>query len=146
MTAQTEFMTKAYEQVFEGFRKTAESAVQMQHELFRQWTAAWPGFPKPQGISAEQVQNFQKEWTLAMAELTRKYQELWDRQYKAGLESVEGAWRLSEAKNSDELRLKMTELWQKSFDSLKDLAQIQMRNFQTAVEKWMELARKTNPT
>src|SRR5262249_26134615 len=43
MTAQTEFVSKAFDDMFENFRKATESTLQMQQDLFRQWTA---GFPK----------------------------------------------------------------------------------------------------
>jgi len=143
MTAHLEFVNKTFEQVFENFRKTTEATVQMQQELFRQWTAFWPGFPKPQPWT-EQFQKFQKEWSQALSGLTHKYQESWERQYKASMDSLEKAFQLTEAKDAEEFRQKMMELWQKSFDCLKDVAQTQMRNFQAAVEKWMELAKKAN--
>jgi hypothetical protein len=141
MVAQMEFVNKSFEQVFDGFRKATEATVQMQQEMFRQWTAYWPGFPKPQPRS-EQCQKFQKEWAQALTELTQKYQEAWERQYKASMDSLEKAFQLAEAKDAEEFRQKMTELWQKSFDCLKDVSQTQLRNFQAAVEKWLELAKK----
>ena len=62
-----------------------------------------------------------------MTELTRKYVELWERHYKAGVESLEEALQLPEAKDPEELQQKLTELWRKSFESLKELAQAQVR-------------------
>jgi hypothetical protein len=144
MTAQAEFVNKSFEQVFDSFRKTTEATVQMQQELFRQWTALWPGFPKPQAWT-EQFQSFQKEWSQALTELTRKYQEAWQRQYSASMESLEKAFQSAGTKDAGEFRQKMLELWQKSFDCLKDVAQNQMRSFQAAVEKWIELGKKANP-
>jgi hypothetical protein len=145
MTAQAEFVGQAFDQVFESFKKATESTLQMQHDLFRQWTALWPGFPKTPPSWAEQAQKFHKDWSQAMTELVQKYQQAWDRQYKAGMQTLEEAFRLAEAKDPEELRKKTVELWQKSFDCLKELAQAQVRDFQTAIEKWMELAKKANP-
>jgi hypothetical protein len=145
MVMQTEFTGKVFEQVFENFRKAAESTLEVQQDLFRQWTALWPGFPKVQTPVPERMQQFHKEWTQATAEMTRKYMEMWDRQYKAGLESLEEAFRLGEVKDPAELRKKMMEMWQKNFGCLKELAEAQMRNFHTAVEKWVELAKKATP-
>src|SRR5262249_9767929 len=118
--------------------------LQVQQDLFRQWSAMCPGFSKVQPW-ADQFQKFQKDWSKTMVELTRKYQEVWDRQYKAGLESLEEACRLGSFTDPAELREKMVELWQKSFDCLKELTEAQIRNFQSTMEKWMELAKKTNP-
>jgi hypothetical protein len=145
MTGQTEFASKAFDQVFDCFRKATESTLQVQQDLFRQWTASWPGFPKVQFPLVEQFQQFQKEWTQATADLTRKYLEVWERQYQAGVESLHGAFRAGEAKDPAEFRQKMMELWQKSFNCLKELAEAQMRNAQSAVEKWMEVAKKATP-
>jgi len=145
MAGQTEAVSKAFEQVFEDFRKITESTVKVQQDLLHQWTAMWPGCLKPLALTTDQLNPFQKEWTQALRELTGKYEEVWDQQYKAAMKSLEGALRLSEAKGSTELRQEMVQLWQKSFDCLKDLAQTQMQNFKTAVEKWMELAKKANP-
>ena len=145
MAVQTEFVSKAFDQVFDCFRKATESTLQVQQDLFRQWTMSWPGFLKLQPPVAEQFQEFHKGWTEAAAELTRKYLELCDRQYKAGVEALEGAFRMGEAKDPAELRQKTLELWQKSFNCLKELAEAQMRNFQTAAMKWMEVAKKPNP-
>jgi hypothetical protein len=113
--------------------------------LFRQWTALWPSVPKAQPW-AEQFQKVQKEWTQASSALTRKYQDSWERQYKAGIESLEKAFQAGQAGDAQEFRAKMLELWQKSFDCLRDVAQTQIQNFQAAVEKWMELAKKANPS
>ena len=137
MPTQTEFASKAFDQVYESFRTAAESAFQMQQELFRQWTSAVPGFPKgpvPWGESAAQ---FQKQWAKTVRELTSKYVEMWEKQYKEGLQALEEAFALPEAKDPEELREKVLELWQKNFNCLKELAQAQIRNFQATIEKFM---------
>lgn len=143
MPVQTEFVNKTFEHAFDTFRKATDATLQMQQDLLRQWSTFWPGFPKPQ--PTEQVQQFQKDWSQAITELTRKYLDSWDRQYKAGLESLEKAFQVAEAKDAEGIRENMKELWQKSFDCLKNVAQIQMQTFQTGVEKWLELAKKTRP-
>jgi len=140
-----EFASKGFDQVFEHFRKATESTLQLQQDLFRQWTACWPAFPKLQTSVPEQIPKFQKEWTQATAELTRKYAETWQRQYKEGVESLKQAFQVATVKDPKEFRQQMLELWQKSFDSLKELAQAQLGNFQTTVEKWAEVVKKVHP-
>lgn len=142
MNVQAEFVGKAFDQAFESFQSAAESTLQMQKELFQKWTALWPGSPKVPTEGVEKLQQFHKEWPRAMTELTRKYFELWNRNYKAGLAALEEAFELPDAKDPEELRHKLTELWRKSFESLKDLAEAQVRNCQSAVEKFVEPMKK----
>jgi len=143
MPAQMEFVNKTFDHAFDSFRKATEATVQMQQDLFHQWSSFWPGFPKPQ--LTEQCQQFHKEWSQAIAELTRKYLDSFDQQYKAGTESLKKAFQLTEAKDSQEFRQNMLDLWQKSFDCLKNGAQIQMQTFEAGVEKWLELVKKAKP-
>jgi hypothetical protein len=145
MSVQTEFVTSAFDQVFENFRKATESTLQVQQELFRRWASFTPPFPKIEPSWAEQFQKFHKEWTQATAELTRKYLETLDHQYKAGVDSLGSAFQLGEIQDPAELRQKMLELWHKGLDCLKELAEAQMRSFQAGIDKWLELAKKTNP-
>ena len=63
MATQTESVSNVFEQVFDNLRKTADSNIEMQQELFRQWGANWPGFPQPENAWLDRVQKFQKEWT-----------------------------------------------------------------------------------
>jgi hypothetical protein len=131
-----------FDQVFDNVRKATETSLQMQQDLFRQWTGCWPGFAKPQVPWPEQVQKFQKEWPQMMTEMMGKYRESIERQYKAGLKSLEEAFHVSEAKDPEELRKKTQELWRKTFECLHELAEAQVRDFEMAVEKWAEFAKK----
>jgi hypothetical protein len=144
MVVQTEFFGKVFDQAFEGFRKATESSLHLQQDMFRQWVTFWPGFPKPQGDWAERVKKFQKEWTQTVTEMTRKFQETWESQYKASLELLTEAFKVAEAKEPEELRKKTEEMWKKTFDCLKGLAEAQMQNFQAASEKWIEMMTKVN--
>jgi len=142
--AGTEFVNKALNQIFEDFRMTTELTAKMQQDLFHQWTAFWPGISNPAGPTTGKPNNLREEWTQKITELTRMNQELWEGQYKAAVASLEGAMRAADVKECGEHRQEMMGLLQKSFDCLKELAQAQVRNFQTAVEKWIDLAKKIN--
>jgi len=144
-TAQAEFVGKACDQVFENFKKATESTLKLQQKLLRQWCIFWPEYPKPLPSSVEQLQQSYTEWMQTQGELTRQYRESWERRHKASMESLEKFMRLAEAKDPEEFREKVLELWQKSFDFLKDFAQTQTQAFQTAIEKWMEVAKKAKP-
>ena len=142
MTAQTEFASKAFDQVFDCFRKATESTLHMQQEFLRHCFTAWPTPPSPQAVLSERVQKYQKEWSKAAAEFSRKWQESWDRQYECAMKALEEAFQLGEAKDTDELRKKTEELWHKSFDTLKEVTEAQMKDFQEAVTKWIDMATK----
>jgi hypothetical protein len=144
MVGQTEFFGKVFDQAFEGVRKAAESTLHLQQDMFRQWVGFWPGFPTPQAEWAERIKKFQKEWTQTVTELTRKYQEAWDNQYKSSLQLLTEAFKVAEAKEPEELRKKTEELWKKTFDCLKGLAEAQMQNFQAISQKWIEMMTKAN--
>ena len=58
------------------------------------------------------------------------------------MKALEEAFQLGEAKDTDELRKKTEELWHKSFDTLKEVTEAQMKDFQEAVTKWIEMATK----
>ncbi len=142
MTAQAEFVNKAFEQVFDSFRKATESTLHMQQDFFRQCFSAWPAPPTPQAAVSERFQKFQKEWSKAAAEFLRKWQESWDRQYQVAMKALDEACHLGEAKDAAELRKKTEELWRKSFETLKEVAEAQMKDFQEAIAKWIEMTTK----
>jgi len=141
MTAQAECVTKTFEDMFESFKKATEFTLQMQQEMFKMW----PGFAKPPSTPADQFKGLYQEWLRGLQELAKNYQEMWERQYKTGLESLESAFEVVSTKDPTELHEKLVELWQKSFNSLKELTQSQMKHFQEVIEKGMEWAKKAKP-
>jgi hypothetical protein len=142
MAVQTEVFGKTFDQAFEGFHKAAESTLHLQQHLFRRWVSLWPGFPKPSAEWTERLQKFHKQWTQTATELTRKYQESWDAQYKTGLQMLSEAFQVAQTKDPEELRNQTEELWSKMFDCFKGIAQTQVRDFQAASEKWLEVMTK----
>ena len=88
MSTQTESVSSVFEEAFENLRKTAESSVEMQQEMFRQWTAKWPGLPQPQDAWVERVQKFQKEWSKTVKELLSKHRQVLDEKYDLATESL----------------------------------------------------------
>ena len=128
-----------FDLVLESMRKATESTIQMQQEMFRKWTGMWPGFPSFQPAGPEQVLQFQKKWAEVMEELARKQRETLEAQFKTGLKNIEDSFRLAQAKDFEELRTKSIELWQKTFDCLRQSYEAQVRDFQTAVTRMAEL-------
>jgi hypothetical protein len=134
------------DQVFDNFRKASETTMQMQQEMFKKWMGQWPAMPTPQapgaGAWAEQAQAFQKKWIETVSELLNKHRESLDSQYKAGIRTIEDAFKVGEAKTPEDYRRIAEDLWRKNFESLKSSAESQVRDFQAAVEKWFDLAAK----
>src|SRR4051794_39567623 len=103
------------DQVFDNFRKASESTVQMQQELFKQWTSQWttagatlPGVPSDPAAFVQQAQAFQKRWLETMTEMMNKHRESLDAQYKAGIRAIEESIRVNEVKSPEDYR-RMTE-------------------------------------
>jgi hypothetical protein len=131
-----------FELVFDSLKKTAEMSLQMQQETFKRWAGLWPGVPAGQGTIPEQAQKFQRRWAEFYEETLKKQREAIEAQFKAGLKSIEDAFRLAESKDPAELRAKTIELWQKVFETLHQSYEAQVREVQAVASRWTELATK----
>ena len=131
-----------FNQVFENFRRATEATVQLQQEMFKTWINLWPGIPAASPSWGEQVQQFQKKWSEALGEMLKRQREVTGAQFKAGLQNIEKAFQIGEAKTPEELRARSIELWKKCFDDLRQVYETQLRGFEMATEKWAELTLK----
>ena len=133
------------DQMFDTFRKTSASFLQMQQELFKQWSQQWPAVPlEVAGASADWVQKSQKRWVEFTTESLNMHRELLDSMYKAGIQITEQAFRLSESTNPEDYRREVGELRRKMFETLKGQSEAQLREFEKEIERWFELF--VNPT
>jgi hypothetical protein len=147
-----------FDQILDNYRKAAESTIQFQQEMLRNLTQQWPqmsGVPTPGAASTEQAQTAWKgaastaqaqaarqKWSETITDMLNKHRETLDSQYRAGIQTIEDAFRVGEAKDPEQVRKLTEELWRQSFDSLKTTVESQMREFQAAMEKWVEVASK----
>jgi hypothetical protein len=131
-----------FEQVFESFRQATQATLYTQQELFRKWLALWPGVPTGSLPGVEQARQFQKKWAEVVGEVFERQRKAIEAQFRAGLDSLEKAFHVGEARNVEELRTRMIELWQKCFEALRQVSELQVREFQAALEKWAELVTK----
>jgi hypothetical protein len=134
-----------FDQVFENLRKATEASIQVQQDLFKKWVSLWPGVPGMPAVPAvgtEPFIKFQKKWTEFVGDVVKKQRETLETQFSAGLRNIEEAFHLADAKDPEELRAKTVELWQKSFECIRQLSDAQVRDFQAAVAKWTELMMK----
>jgi hypothetical protein len=142
MATQTESITNVFEQAFDSLRKTAEVNLEMQQELFRQWGANWPGFPQPQNAWVERAQKFQKEWAKTVKELLTKHREILDEQYQLALDSLDEAFRVAQSSDPKDFAKKCEALCKKSLEVMREAGELQVKETQEALNKWMGLAVK----
>ena len=142
MATQTESAANVFEQVFEHLRKTTEANIEMQQELFRQWGAHWPGYPQPQSAWVERAQKFQKEWAKTVKELLIKHREILDEQYRLALESLDEAFRVVQSSDPQEYAKRCESLCKKSLDVMREAGELQVKETQEALNKWIGLAVK----
>jgi len=131
-----------FEPVFDNLKKVTETTLRMQQEMFEKWVSLWPGVRPTQAAFAEPAQKFQKKWAEFYEETLKKQRATLEAQFKAGLKNIEEAFRLAEAKDPDELRVRTTELWQKVFETLRQSSEAQLRDLQTFAGRWTELVTK----
>ncbi len=123
-----------FDQAFENLRKATETTVQLQQEMFKKWAGAWPG-GSSSSAWGDQVYQFEKKWMDSMGDLFAKQRETLETQFKAGMQNIEKAFQIGEAKSPEELRAKTMEMWQKCFESLRQTYETQVRDFQATLQK-----------
>jgi hypothetical protein len=131
-----------FDQVFDNLRKAAELNLQMQQEMFKKWASLWPGQPVSPTAWTEQPQKLQKKWADFVGEVLKEQRAALEAEFSAGLKNLEDAFRLAEAKDPEELRLKTIELWHMTFEHLQKTFETQLCDFQTAINKWTDLMTK----
>jgi len=134
-----------FDQVFEGMRKATEASVQMQQEGFKKWLSLWPGVPAAAPLWGEQVlrlQEVRQKWAEVVHDLLRRQREMTEASFKAGLQNIEKAFQLAEARNAEELRARTMERWRQCFESLRQASEAPLHEFQAATERWLELMGK----
>jgi hypothetical protein len=151
-----------FDVILENYRKAAESTMKMQQDMIRNWTMQWPhmfggqgfGFPTLGGVGGtsalpgaawlEQLSEAQKKWADSVTDMLNKHRESLDAQYRAGIRTIEEAFKVGEAKDPQQFRKLTEELWKQSFECLKTVAEAQVRDVQTAMQKWYEVASKAS--
>jgi hypothetical protein len=142
MATQTESITNVFEQALDSLRKAAESNIEMQQELFRQWGANWPGLAQPHNAWAERAQKFQKDWAKTVKELLSKHREILDDQYGLALESLDEAFRVAQSSDPQEYAKRCEALCRKTLEVLRNAGELQVKETQEALTKWIALAVK----
>jgi hypothetical protein len=133
-----------FEHMVDGVRRASESSLQLQQEILKSWTRLWvAGAPGAGGTSgAEWSRSTQKRWLELGVEMMHRQREALDATFKAGIQLIEQAFHVGDAKSGDELRRLTEDLWRKLFDLQKEQAEHQFRDFQSWIEKSSTLAQQ----
>lgn len=131
-----------FNNVLENIRKATEANVQMQQEMFKKWVGLWPGMNLPSPLGEAQIKTFQEKWAETVKDLLARQRSAAEVQFKAGLENIEKAFRLGEAKSAEELQTRTMDLWRKCFQTIQEAYEHQIRDCQSALEKWLQMLAK----
>ena len=134
-----------FDQILDNYRKATEASLQFQQMMLRSWGQQWPttfGMPLVANGAAipEQVHKIQRQVADTITDMLNKHRETLDAQYRAGIRSIEEAFRVGEAKDPEQFRKLTEELWRHSYECLKSLAESQMRDLQAVAQKCFDLA------
>ena len=130
------------DQMFENFRKASMSSLQMQQEMFKQWTQQWPWSQGAAGMPTDWAQRVQSRWIEFTGELLNRHRESLDTMYKLAIQMMDQMSRLHESKTSEEYGRGMEDLRTKMFDTFKEQSDAQLREFQKTAEKWFDVLLK----
>ena len=128
-----------FDQVFNNLQKATESSVKMQQEMFQKWVEAFPAASPQVPTATDAMSQWRHKWESLVAESLKRQKEMVDKNYEAGIKALEDIFSMEEAKSPQEYQQKVTELYRKSFESLRQLSEAQMAEFRSATEKFSEL-------
>jgi NAD(P)-dependent dehydrogenase (short-subunit alcohol dehydrogenase family) len=138
-----------YESMMDSFRKAAESTLQVQQDMFRTWAEylnpAAARHDQPASAAAEvadQVAAARKRWQETITGMLDQHRASLDQQYREGIKAIDQAFKAADARDPEQLRKLVEELWRHGFDSLGTLVNAQTKDFQKAMEKWSDAAGK----
>ena len=107
-----------FDQMIDGVRKASESSLQMQQEMFKHWTRLFSGQAQEAGAqAADWGRGSQKRWVELGVEMLNRHREAIDTIYKSGIQVIEQAFHVAEAKSADDYRRMIEDLWRKLFES-----------------------------
>jgi hypothetical protein len=128
------------DQVFETYRKASASFMQMQQDLIKQWAQQWPSASmEGAGTSSEWYQRIQKRWRDFATDSLNMHRESLDSMYKAAIDLIMQAFRLSESSTPEDYQRAATELHRKMFETFKEQSEVQLKEMEKEVEKWFQL-------
>jgi hypothetical protein len=134
------------DQLFELSRKAAESSLQTPQAIFKHLTQDWASTsPISTGLSADWAGSTQKRCADLGIQALNKHRESIDSAYRAGIETIGKLVRVPEIKSSEDSVRAAEELCRSVFEAIKEQSDAQFHEFQSWVERLLEMARKSSP-
>jgi hypothetical protein len=131
------------EQIFESFRKAAESSLQTQQDIFKQFSQQWPaGQLQAAGTTAGATEGLQKHLRLTMATALERDRELLDAAFSSGSELIEQTFQLYGARSPEDCRRVLEGAWRKLIERTKEQSDSQVRMLQTVSTTWLDVPAK----
>lgn len=142
MVTQMEATGKWFEQVCNNFRKATEAGLRLQQDLFKQAAMQWPNVAEAGTSNNEQMQTLKKEWREAMQQMLERHRTALNASYEAGIKALDEAFDVTEAQDFESYREECRKMFQKNFEMLKNMAEVNVQEYKATVEQWMDLAKK----
>jgi hypothetical protein len=131
------------EQIFDNFRKAAESSLQTQQDMFKQFSQQWPTAPlNAAGTGSEVTDELQKRLRLTLTTALEHERELLDAAIGSSIELIEQTFQLYGARSPEDCRRLLEGMWRKLIAQAKDQSDNQVRVLQTVSTTWLELPKK----
>jgi hypothetical protein len=131
-----------FSQVVENFRKATDATFQVQQEMFNACTGFYPVAPPLAAAWREPIQKAQKQWAEVIGDLIKRQHELLQVQFGAGLQSAEDVFKLAQAKDPEDLRARVVDFWQKTYERIRQVYEAQVRDFQAVATRGGEVMTK----
>jgi hypothetical protein len=131
-----------FEQVIDNVRRATEFNIRMQQKLFKKCGGFFPGFPVPAEGGPEVVTEFNAKVAAFVADVVKKQRGTLVPRFDAGLKIVEEACHLMEVKDTEEMRTKTIDVWQKTCDCMRQLYEAEMADVEAIISQWTELVTK----
>jgi hypothetical protein len=129
------------DQLLELSRKAAESSLQSQQALWRQWTQSW-GTDTPGSFSTDWGGEVRHRWAELALEVMNKHRESLDTTYRTGILTMQKAMQVLDAKTSDDSLRAIEDVWRTISDAFKAQTEASLHEMQSATDRFMDMARK----
>jgi hypothetical protein len=144
MKTASEMPANPMEQTMDYWRKSMQWGLGLQEEILDHWTQLWSGVAQPPDDVSKRFHRFQKDWSNTLTDIMSKHRAVLDQQYRSCIDTLEESLRTASAKDPEEFRERCGSLCRKMLDAMKENSESQLREFQAASNKWIELWR-TSP-
>ncbi len=134
-----------FEQMFDEYRKAVDSSFKVQQDMCRQLLNGWSVKPADvtkaldRGAINDQIHGFQRKWSHTLVEIMEKNREVFNQQYKSGIDAIASAFHLTEARTPEQYWRLTHEFWQKSIYTYKTALEAQSKYVEGLGEIWQEM-------